>query len=72
MMCASLKMNKKFLWMLSAGHLFTDMNQGAPGVSIGGIADENGLAAAFRLLAFAPLAGAIVSLTLRRPQTEKE
>jgi FSR family fosmidomycin resistance protein-like MFS transporter len=49
------------------------------GVSIGGIvapfvgryADEAGLAAAFRLLSFLPLAGALVALTLRRPKTEK-
>jgi FSR family fosmidomycin resistance protein-like MFS transporter len=47
-------------------------------VSIGGIvapfvgkyADIHGLAAVFRLLAFLPLAGAFVALTLRRPKTE--
>jgi FSR family fosmidomycin resistance protein-like MFS transporter len=50
------------------------------GVSIGGMvaplvgsyADSAGLAAALRLLSFVPLAGALVTLTLKRPRTEKE
>jgi FSR family fosmidomycin resistance protein-like MFS transporter len=49
------------------------------GVSIGGMvapfvgryADTAGLAAALRLLSFIPLVGALVTLTLRRPGTEK-
>jgi FSR family fosmidomycin resistance protein-like MFS transporter len=48
------------------------------GVSIGGMvaplvgsyADEAGLTAALRLLFFVPLAGALVTLTLRRPRAE--
>jgi FSR family fosmidomycin resistance protein-like MFS transporter len=39
---------------------------------VGGYADKAGLAAAFRLLAFLPPAGALVALTLGRPKAEKE
>jgi FSR family fosmidomycin resistance protein-like MFS transporter len=49
------------------------------GVSVGGIvapfvgkyADINGLTAAFQMLAFLPLLGAFVALTLRRPKREQ-